>query len=222
MFDPPLPWEEVGRIAVKIGTAALLIIAWRRHRARNRAALVEDKFTLQEARTPSGSSKGPRPFYYVLAHVALRELAMSDPGRFLEAVSGDGASLFLQQIWDRVRADVAPDKEIPTELIRCNVDNLAGGRHLAVINMPTPGRITEAFFVAALVDQPAKHLGFLTRRPTCRYFTLELGESDEGEPETIFCEWLRDKGGVSHHNYGPIQSGGRDGFVYAIRSMIED
>ncbi len=37
MLDPPLPWEEIGRIAVKIGMAALLIID---HFGRRRLMLV--------------------------------------------------------------------------------------------------------------------------------------------------------------------------------------
>ena len=213
MLDNLLPWEEMAMIAAKILMVALLIIAWRRHRAENRTVLVEEEITLD--------GKGPRPFYYELAHIALRDLAMSDPGRFLETVSGDGAHLFLHRIWNQVQIDVAPDEEIPTEPMQCNVHDLAEGRHLAVINMPAPERITEAFFVAAAVEPPARRLSILTRRRTCRYFTLELGESDEGEPLAIFCEWQRHKGGAVHQNYGPIQPAG-GAFVQAIRSMIDN
>jgi len=219
MLDPPLPWEEITRIAVKIGMAALLIIAWRRHRAGRDPASAEEEISSLENEIDL-ADKGPRPFYYVLGHVALRDIAMSDPRRFLEIVSGDGSADFFRRVWDQVQTDVAPDDEIPMESIQCDVYGLEGGRNLAVINMPAPERIAEPFFVAVLVDKPTKLFGFLPRRAGCRYFTLELGEDEQGERLAVFCEWQKGRRGPIHNYYGPIQPAG-GGFISAIKSVTQ-
>ena len=57
MLDSPVPWEEIGRIAVKIGIAAMLIIAWRRHRAKNRTVLAEEEISLQGGRLKKTQQK---------------------------------------------------------------------------------------------------------------------------------------------------------------------
>src|SRR5205807_7505837 len=93
----------------------------------------------------------------------------------------------------------------------------AAGFPCAVVEMPPPRAMTEAFFAAAvLLIDPAAEEPDLAAAPV-RYFTLEQSFDLEGAPLAMMCEWTRDG---THVNFGGGPPPRPDDFVKAIEFLL--
>lgn len=160
----------------------------------------------------------PRCHHYTLAHQALRSIALEEPLAFLGILASPDAQRFLadlmQSVSEHCKAhEPQPDFSVQ-ELV---VHRMRLGRYpCAVIEMPPPRAITEAFFVAAvLLADPSE--GMPPQEVTLRYFTLEKGMTLEGPPRTVLCEWTAEG---SHVNYGTGPEPRLEAFAEAVERML--
>jgi hypothetical protein len=87
----------------------------------------------------------------------------------------------------------------------------------AVVEMPRPRAITEAFFVAAvLLADPDREMPD-PKEVVLRYFTLEKGFTFEGPPRTVLCEWTAEG---THCNYGDGPAPRLEAFLQAVEELL--
>lgn len=164
---------------------------------------------------PSDEGDGPEPDY-VMAHYALRALALADPLRFLALVGSPEAGRFVEALLK----DVAEKCGRPTSYEAGDVQIHTLRVHdypCAVIEFPAPREPAEAFMVAVVapVDVDGEPLAD-TLKVTGRYFTLEKGVTFTKEPRTVLAEWTDE----SHINYGDGPAARVVPFVAAIEKLM--
>lgn len=137
-----------------------------------------------------------RDHHYVLAHIALRQACESDPEQFFSLMeSGQGGGL-MAHLWEQVCGNSEAEPQgIEISTLQIALCQVKGSRAVLIV-MPEARRIAEAIMILvveapAIPGMEASHLPF-------RYFTLELGEGENGAPCGVFSEWA----GNSHLNYG--------------------
>lgn len=164
---------------------------------------------------PLPEDEGPSP-HYAFAHYALRQMALSDPLKFLAIVVSPDAGRFM----DALLQDVADqcDRQASFDATSVKIhQTLVNSFPCAVIVLPEPQEMTEAFMVAVVVpiDMSSEQL---PDRDTlkARYFTLEKGFSSSNKPQTVLAEW--DMGG--HLNYGDGPPANVDAFVAALGKHV--
>jgi len=155
----------------------------------------------------------PRCSHYTLAHYALRQVALSDPLRYLAVLASPDAQKHLENLLQAVAESCAARNEKPDFTaddlkIHCRRINRFP---CAIVEFPPPQAFAEAFFTAlvAYVD----FSGPIPDRPSvmARYFTLECGVSMDGSPRTVLAEWTTDG---THNNFG-------DGPEPAVEAFVE-
>ena len=133
-----------------------------------------------------------RAHHYFFAHRLLPKLFHEDAPQFFALLQRDG--LRFLEFWWRQAGDIVPPEE------RLSADGLGyvlrpqpDSWLAAVVIMPPPQGMTEAYFVALFYQE---------RTRTTRVFTLEKGVSLDpaATPLTVFCEWTADN---VHRNMGP-------------------
>ena len=152
------------------------------------------------------NDEGPRRHHYALAHLALRQIALGSPLAYLGSVVGEGRSEFFKFAFNAVCEE--EQKAGRTAAPDFGAEDLKGHQGwvgefpCAIVEMPTPKRIVEAYYTGLVVTlDPLRLKEALTdkSRPIpARYFTLEAGVSDDGTPRTVFCEWRESM----HANFG--------------------
>jgi hypothetical protein len=146
-----------------------------------------------------------RPGHYLLAHVILRQIALSNPLQYLALMASPRAAEFLKDI----HADVVEDCRRNGETVDFSPDELKihcvrlGDFPCAVIEMPPPAATPEAYFTALVVYiSTADDLSADPQPVPARYFTLEkgmsFGNSQMVTPRTVLCEWTS----TAHSNFG--------------------
>ena len=155
----------------------------------------------------------PRQQHYVFAHAMLPRLLLDDPEKFVAILASQEAEDFLAYLWRRAGEEANDAQPVEPEGLGRTVEKLAEG--IAVlVRMPCPLAITEAYFGAVIMRQGKKGL-FRRATPQIRYFTLELGVTDDGCPRTVLCEWNKD----GHVNYGDGPSPDPGQFLEAILNI---
>lgn len=190
----------------------------RRHHAAD--ALPEDILAPQE----------PRAHHYRFAHYALREIARANPAGYLGMVSTEEGLAALVRLWEQVGETLPPDDRLPPRGLAAELRS-AGEYEIALVTLPSPVNVTEAFFTAFAVG-PLTHLReFVTadapntsdfveafKQLPAFYYTLEVGFNLPGRaPRTVFGEWTADG---SHANYGDGPPPTRDAFFERICRML--
>ncbi len=151
------------------------------------------------SRSPQGgqrlqSDKEPRLHHYWFAHRVLPAVFYANPARFMAVLRERGKSL-LQVSWERLGSDMKIADRIPADGLNYEIQELASGVTIAIISLPKPQGITEAYFVAP-VYRPA----MADQEPLAKFFTLEYGmDFDKGSTRTVLCQWTQEK---SHMNMG--------------------
>ncbi len=100
----------------------------------------------------------------------------------------------------------------------CRIHTVRAGVYpCAVVEMPPPHAMTEAYFTAAvlLLDPTQGQLDLATA--AVRYFTLELGFSLDNVPQTVLCEWGKDG---AHINYGEGPTSDVEAFMAAVCRLL--
>lgn len=139
----------------------------------------------------------PRHHHYLFAHRILPALAREDAEVFFENLSSDRAADYLRDLWHRTGEDFAPQELIAPVGLRAEVTEV-GDISLAIIILPPPVGVTEAFFTGASLA--SGHYSLSNEETEgLRYFTLEVGFTLPGDiPRTVFGEWTLQ----GHVNYG--------------------
>lgn len=151
-----------------------------------------------------------------MAHVALRQIGLSDPLRYLAILGSEEASGFLGHVFKMVSDDIDDEQpDFGAEALRIHCQRI-GKFPCAVVEMPEPRSMTEAFFTG-LVMLKEMGTGFTEgEKIPARYFTLEKGFEEDGTPRTVFCEWAAE----SHSNYGDGPAPTVVGFCEAIEAAL--
>lgn len=165
-----------------------------------------------------------RNHHYVFAHVALRQLFFDKPEGFLGVLSSPRAVDLLRDLWEEVGKRVAEAGEgqvLAPDGLKATVRSL-GPRPCALVTLPPPEGITEAFMVAAVVNASVEGEGEEAKLvpigdPPSFYVTLEKGLSDAGRARTVLCAW--DAEGA-HLNYGDGPPPEPAAFLGAVEKLI--
>lgn len=140
----------------------------------------------------------PREQHYVFAHRMLMDLAFSNPDHLFTMLSGPEKRRFLADVWDRVADFLSLDTTLSCE----GLDAVVEG-DLAIIRLPQPERVPEAYFVG-IVRIPGRNYWLFRGKPTIAYYTLEYTFGDEDEEATVLGGWNQTPGGEPVHlNFGP-------------------
>lgn len=159
--------------------------------------------------------EGPSP-EYIFAHYALRQVALSSPLPFLAMAASPDGPRFIERLLADVGQQCGRAAKFEASEVQLH-PTLANGYPCAVVELPEPEEITEAFMVGlvALVDRnqnpspdPETVAG--------RFFTLEKGFHMSGEPRTVLAEWETS----THLNYGDGPAPNVADFIAAISEKV--
>jgi hypothetical protein len=143
------------------------------------------------------SAEMPRAHPYLFAHRILPQALAKDPERIIAILHSDDGNAFLRTLWQAVGEQLEEKERLPPDGLECCMTRANENYRAAVICLPPPERMTEAYFTA-LVVFPAKRAFWSRRRAPWRYYTLEYGTELDGTGRTVFCQW---KDG-DHLNFG--------------------
>jgi hypothetical protein len=142
----------------------------------------------------------PRPHHYILAHIALRSLALENPLRFLALMGSPDADKFLDSVFQALNDSLKEDG--PGDFTMRDVRYERGklGEWLCIVFvMPPPKAVTEAYYCCLAGYLDPKEPNPAPESVRGRWFTLEYGLAEDGGARTVFCEWTKDG---THENYG--------------------
>jgi hypothetical protein len=134
---------------------------------------------------------GPRLHHYIFAHKAIPSLFFHEPEKFLSIMSVH-ADAFLRDFWNKVGESVDKTELVAADGLACEVRKIVNGDVGALITLPPPERITEAYFVAPVYRPQAG-----SKNGRTRFITLEY--SPDRESLSVLCEWTAEG---SHLNSG--------------------
>ncbi len=134
--------------------------------------------------------------YYIFVHTSLRLLAFSKPVQLLDALESPRCqgllAQLLQNIDDEVGNVIPRTFEASDIKISCM---LLKNRPCAILQMPPPERLAEAFFVAIWSRHEWEELcekgmeSASASEPLIHYFTLERPHKPTRKSPTVFCRW---------------------------------
>ena len=156
---------------------------------------------------------------YLMAHYALRHIALANPLQFLEIVASPKAEKFFKTILEGTADDCGCKIPFPASAIEVHKTRV---NHFpcAVIQFPEPKDIAEAYMVALVVMIDASseppEIEDLSEIQA-RFFTLERGFSLSDEENTVLGQWT-DK---THINHGAGPDPSVDEFVKALGEFFE-
>jgi len=153
--------------------------------------------------------------HYVFAHALLRAISFEmGAAVVLLLANPERAADFLDELWEVAGRDQSGRDAVDPLGLEANV-HAAGDHVIALVSLPAPVGVTEAYFVAIVSDplpEPPESddegevsdtdrelFSLLLRSTPIRYFTLEYGMSLDGSRRTTFCEWT---GEGAHLNMG--------------------
>lgn len=140
------------------------------------------------------------PHHYVLAHIALRQVAFGDPYGFFAVMASPQRQAFLDHLWRQVCETCDKDGTARFTASDISVHTTQIDNHETVlIEMPPAHFLAEAHMICVVLKVPIQELPAKPDDPEVRYFTLEKGRKvSTGEDRTVLCAWE----GGSHINFG--------------------
>jgi hypothetical protein len=169
--------------------------------------------TIDVAALEAAAGGRAREQHYQFAHRVLPQNAFERPDLALERLSGVDAGAFLHSLWHSVGNDLAPSQRIVPAGLSCEMREFQNYR-IALISLPTPLYVPEAFFCALAFDAPRNSGEALE----LRYLTLEFGfvlENDE--KRTVLCEWTA---APAHLNMGDGPPPELEAFFATVCAML--
>ncbi len=165
---------------------------------------------------PPPPATGPSPDY-VFAHYALRQIALSDPMRVLAILALPDAEEFIDAILKDVGEQCGRDATFSASAIRIHKVRVSEFP-CAVIELPEPQEIAEAFMVAlvVMIDSTSENAPDM-EEVSARFFTLEKGLSMSNDPRTVLAEW----NSSAHSNYGDGPEPNVESFVAALIEYVK-
>ncbi|TQV72330.1 hypothetical protein FLL45_19120 [Aliikangiella marina] len=158
----------------------------------------------------------PRERHYVMAHYAFRQICLDDSDYFFSLMASNHQQQFLNNLIQQVESN-CPDDTTTLQATDFDVVTSRAGDHpLVLIKMPPPQAHAEAAFVG-VVSTLDLTTPLDEQSPEVRYFTLELGEGEQGAC-FFFCQWHLD----NHLNLGELQGEcTREAFATLIEQRME-
>lgn len=155
---------------------------------------------------------------YNYAHLALPILALGNPNKFYQDVSGAKGQQYLENIWQGLSNKMGI-RQSPVGLAVSKIE-LSEAAEVLVIKMPKPAGVPEAFFAGVAFNIKKKFMG--KEITAVRYFTLELGKNPfDGSEEYHFCEWVGSAIERKHENYGKLPDTKEQNFATAIKYVLQ-
>lgn len=161
--------------------------------------------------------EGPSPDY-VFAHYALRQIALSDPLRFLAIAASPDSHNFIEAVIQDITEQLGKPTAFEASQVKIHPVRVKEFP-CVVIELPNPQKMADAHMVAlvALVDL-AFDLPSDSESVCGRYFTLEKGFTISNEDRTVLAEW----DDTGHLNYGDGPAATVEAFVGAIEDRISN
>lgn len=154
----------------------------------------------------------PRRQHYYFAHQYLRDRAQQNPEPLVDNLRKETGTKYLKFLW--VSRGFAAKREeddfIPADGLKCFPIEIGNEYFGALVEFPTPEKMTEAYFAAIILPVRAQP------SVPAEFFTLEFSlNRSEG---TILCKWVEG----SHFNLGDGPPPQREAFVEAISKLLLD
>lgn len=162
----------------------------------------------------------PRPHHYHLVHYVLRMVAFTQPVDCLGHLASEGAEEFVEHLWD-MTVECCPDDAGAPDFAPADIDvHIAriGEYPCAVVEMPPPRKMTEAYFAGLLIPVELDELADGRTEVPLRYFTLEYTVDERDAASTVLCEWTADG---DHLNGGSGPEPTLGAFLQAIALRLE-
>jgi hypothetical protein len=154
----------------------------------------------------------PRRQHYYFAHQYLRERAQQHPALLIRELRKESATKYLGFLWI-TRGSAVVDNEgdfIPATGLRCFPIDIADSYYGALVQFPTPEKMTEAYFVAILMPTGKEDPAF------CEFYTLEFTMNEDRRNGTILGKWQ----GGSHFNFGAGPPPDKQAFLEALEKHL--
>lgn len=154
--------------------------------------------------------KEPRRQHYAFAHIYLRE-KLPFAKIFVENITKPD-SKFLNSYWVSSAMHFKPNEDefIPPNGLCAYPFKFSPNLNGAIIQLPQPKRMAEAFFVAAVLEESEDYSEIKSR-----YITLELGANEDGSGRTVLGEWRG-----SHFNYGSGPEPTVEAFLGSLQKIL--
>ena len=133
----------------------------------------------------------PRCDHYSFAHVVLRQAAFENPTECVTSLAATDSKEYLSELWNEV-VETCKQHNQPIGL---TLDDILihklriGPFPCIIVEMPAPCFATEAFFVALVLTVDITDQSQNMPDSPVRFFTLENGEPNEEEVQTVIGEW---------------------------------
>ena len=125
--------------------------------------------------------EGPRLHHYAFAHKIIPSTFFQYPANFIMMLS-HRADEFLHEVWNNLGQNLEPEDIVVPEGLACEVRRVEGSKLGALISLPPPQRVTEAYFVAPVFQPPMEG-----KEAQARYITLEY--NPEMDSMSALGEW---------------------------------
>ncbi|MHC5019373.1 MAG: hypothetical protein ACYTGX_04540 [Planctomycetota bacterium] len=166
-----------------------------------------------------------RPHHYTFAHRATPGAFWRDPAEFVAALCSESGQEIVTNVWNAIGADIEQSgagEALASDGLHVTPTEL-DGREAAIISLPAPEVMTEAWFIAVVAPTP-----YVTvaegEAPDARYFTLEktlsLAPDGAEEPDmdlAVLCEWTHDG---THANTSVIVPASLERFEVAVLERL--
>lgn len=154
----------------------------------------------------------PRRQHYYFAHQYLREKAQDHPRLLIDKLREDSATRYLRFHWVScgLAAKSETDEFIPADGLGCFPIDIDTDWYGVLVQLPTPERMAEAYFVAIILPT------FDTALDACEFFALEFSKNMDGSKRTVFGKWCDG----SHLNMGDGPSPEREAFIDSICTLL--
>lgn len=159
---------------------------------------------------PNAPLENPRAQHYNFAHRIMPQVAHQFGANVVLLLDNSAeAPGFLLRRWNEAGQGLTGKDLVAAIGLRASIHE-KNGRLAAIIGLPTPRAVTEAYFVAIVCDIPPQPPADKSdaslevyrdglAQIAVDYFTLEFGFSLDATRRTAFCAWTRDG---AHHNMG--------------------
>ena len=162
----------------------------------------------------SGLCEPPsRKQHYLFAHHTLRDLFIKEPEVVINRFRNDKGKAFLFETWNKAGKDLGEPNLVAPRGLRHEVRMYDGSITVAIISLPTPEAVSEAYF-AALIYRPQKKQQKAITRFILLVHSVPLGYSNLS---SVLQEWTLD--GI-HKNIGYGCESTLDAFYTAVCNLL--
>ena len=124
--------------------------------------------------------------HYLFAYKLLPTLFDANPEKIISDIKNSKGAV-LHALWHRVGQDLLASELVKPDGLSCKTASPGNDVSMAVVVMPPPQVIPEAYFVA-LVFRPEKKSLFSSQKAVKRMFALERSLNSDHTPLPILCE----------------------------------